>query len=234
MVSGRFGVSRLTDQRASLAGTSGTLWEAGVFSLAWRTGRVTLEASGSAQRFFREDERFAEAHPEVLPSDDGHRHDSGDYRIGTSVRLTPADWPLVGAVRFGTRLPTTDNRTGLDRDAVDFFATVGAAGAIRSLVVSAEAGLGIHSTREVRFEQEDVLLYSLRAELNGSRLVPSVELLGQRHGTTHEAIRGVEDLGEIRAGLRIGSRVYASAQVVVGYEDFSPTNGLIVSVGYRR
>ena len=233
-VSARAGVSRLIDQRASLAGTSGTLWEAGMFTLAWRTGRVTLEASGTAQRFFREDERFAEPHPEVVPADDGHRHDSGDYRIGTSVRLTPDGSRVTGAVRFGTRLPTTDNTTGLDRDAIDFFATVGGATTLRALALSAEAGLGIHSTREMRFEQEDVMLYSLRAELTGTRVTPSVEVLGQRHGTTHEAIRGAEDLGEIRAGLRFGSRTFASVEGVFGYQDFSPATGFILTLGYRR
>ena len=230
----RAGASRLFEQRASLAGTSGDLWEAGLVSLAWRTGRITVEAVGTAQRFFRENERFAEPYPDVIPADDGHRHDSGDYRIGTSVRLTPDHSRITGAVRFGTRLPTTDNATGLDRDAIDFFATLGAAGTLRRLFLSGEAGIGIHSTREARFEQEDVLLYSFRAELGGFPVTPSLEVLGQRHGTTHEAIRGVEDLGELRAGVRVGSRFFASIEGVAGYETFSPARGLIVLVGYRR
>lgn len=232
-VAGSVGAARLFDQRASLAGTTGDLWEAGNFSLAWRTGRVVLEAAGTGQRLFSENSRFTEAHPEVDPDADGNRHDSGDYRISTSVRLTPDGWPLVGAVRFGTRLPTTDNETGLDRDAVDFFATLGAAGSLRSLFVAAEAGLGIHSTREVRFEQEDVLLYSLRAELRGFRVVPSVGVLGQMHGTTHSAIRGVEDLGEVRAGLQAGTRYWLRLEAVKGYETFSPEAGVIVSIGSR-
>ena len=232
-ISARAGVSRLFDQRASLAGTSGDLWEAGIVTLAWRTGRVTLEASGTAQRFFREDERFAEPYTDVVPADDGHRHDSGDYRIGTSVRLTPFGARFTGAVRFGTRLPATDNTTGLDRDAIDFFSTIGGATSIRALALSGEAGLGIHSTRETRFEQEDVLLYSARAELRGLRVTPSVEVIGQRHGTAHAAIRGVENLGEVRAGVRIGSRIFASVEGVFGYETFSPSSGLLVSVGFR-
>lgn len=230
----RGGVSRLFDQPASLAGTSGNLWELGIATLAWRTGRVTLEAAGTAQRFFRENQRFAEPFADVVAADDGHRHDSGDYRVGTSVRLTPDGSRVTGAARFGTRLPTTDNTTGLDRDAVDFFATIGAAGSVSSLLLSGEAGIGIHSTRETRFEQEDVLLYSLRAEMTGFRLVPSVEVLGQRHGTAHAAIRGVEDLGEVRAGIRVGSTFFMSIEGVVGYETFSPARGLIVLAGYRR
>src|SRR5688500_4654699 len=54
---GHLGAAFLRDQRASLAGTSGDLWEVGNFSLAWRTGRVVLEAAGTAQRVFRDIER---------------------------------------------------------------------------------------------------------------------------------------------------------------------------------
>ena len=230
----RAGLSRLSDQRASLAGTSGRLWEAGLFTLAWRTGRVVLEASGTAQRYFSEDGSFAEPHPEVDPSNNGDRHDSGDYRIGTSVRLTPERSRITGAVRFGTRLPTTDNETGLDRDAIDFFATVGASTSVASVALSAETGIGIHSTREVEFEQEDVLLYSVRAELVGRRFTPSIEALGQRHGPSHAPIRGTEDLGELRAGIRIGTRYFLSVDVVKGYETFSPSAGVIIAAGWRN
>ena len=76
---------------------------------------------------------------------------------------------------------------------MDFFATLGGAGSLRSLFLAAEAGLGIHSTREVRFEQEDVFVYSARAEVRGFDVVPSVAVLGQMHGPSHAAIRGVED-----------------------------------------
>lgn len=232
-VSAGVGAAKLFGQRASLAGTTGDLWEAANFLLAWRSGRVVLEAAGTAQRFFSETGRFADAHPEVDAAPDGNRHDSGDYRLSTSIRLTPDRWPFAGAVRFGTRLPTTDNETGLDRDAIDFFATAGAAGSVAAIFISAEAGLGIHSTREVRFEQEDVLLYSLRAELRGFAIVPSAGILGQRHGTSHAEIRGIEDLGELRAGLQAGSRYWMRVEAVKGYETFSPEAGVIVSIGSR-
>ena len=233
-LSARAGVSRLSDQRASLAGTSGALWEAGLFTVAWRTGRVVLEASGTAQRFFREERVFAEPYADVDPSNGGDRHDSGDYRIGTSVRLTPEGSRFTSAVRFGTRLPTTDNETGLDRDALDFFATLGLSRAFASLALSAEAGIGIHSTREVKFEQEDVLIYSLRAALPGALITPSIEALGQRHGPSHAAIRGTEDLGELRIGLRLGRRYFLAIDAVKGYETFSPSGGVIVTAGWRN
>lgn len=225
------GGSRLFDQRASLAGTEGKLWELGNFSLAWRTGRVVIEAAGTAQRIYDETRTFESPYPEVEPSDDGRRHDSGDYRISTTVRLTPESWTTKAVVRFGTRLPTTDNTTGLDRDAVDFFSTIGAASAQKAFAVAGEVGLGIHSTREPSFEQDDLLLYSIRGEYRGWKVVPSVALLGQMHGTTHSAIRGVENLGEVRAGLRAGSRRWLRLEVVKGYETFSPSSGVLLTAG---
>jgi hypothetical protein len=233
-IAAEVGGSRLTGQRASLAGTTGKLWEAGTFAIAWRTGRVVLEAAGTAQRFFHETGTFSAPYPDVEPSDNGDRHDSGDYRISTTVRLTPRGFPATGVLRFGTRLPTTDNSTGLDRDALDFFATFGGAGSLRALSIAGEAGLGIHSTREQRFEQEDVMLYSLRVELRNSRFIPSLSLLGQKHGLTHDSIRGVEDLGEMRAGLRIGRHFWARAEYVRGYESFSPSSGFILTAGVIR
>lgn len=228
------GASRLFDQRASLAGTTGDLWEAGNFSLGWRTGRVVIEAEGTMQRFFRETGTFESPYPDVEPSDDGRRHDSGDYRVSTTVRLTPSSFPFDGLVRFGTRLPTTDNTTGLDRDALDFFATVGTIATRGPLAFAGEAGLGIHTTREERFEQDDLMLYSLRAEYRTSLLTPSFAVLGQKHGTTHSAIRGVENLGEMRAGLRVGRTAWLRAEYVRGYETFSPSSGVIVTAGVIR
>ena len=230
---GELGIARLFDQRASLAGTEGDLWEIGNFVVAWRTGRVILEAAGTAQRLFREDERFAPPYADVDPSDDGHRHDSGDYRISTAVRLTPDHWQTTGVLRFGTRLPTTSNRTGLDRDALDFFATVGAGRAAGSFALTGEAGLGIHTTREERFEQDDLFLYALRLDYRRFAVIPSLAALGQIHGPSHSEIRGVEDLGEVRAGLRAGSRRWVRAEVIVGYETFSPATGVVLTAGIQ-
>jgi hypothetical protein len=225
------GVSRLNDQRASLAGTSGDLWELGNFEVAWRTGRVVLEAGGTAQRQFRENQRFAPPYPDVDATGNGKRHDSGDYRISTSIRVTPDDWRSTGILRFGTRLPTTDNTTGLDRDALDFFATVGAGSTVGSFALTGETGLGIHTTREDRFEQDDLFLYAARAEYRRFAIIPSLAALGQLHGTGHSAIRGVENLGELRAGLRAGSRKWLRVELVVGYETFSPSSGVVVTAG---
>jgi hypothetical protein len=232
-IAASLGGSRLNDQRASLAGTEGTLTEIANFDLSWRTGRVIIEAGGTGQRYFTEHSRFAEPYADVKPATDEKRHDSGDYRISTTVRLSPDRWPLSAVLRFGTRLPTTDNTTGLDRDAIDFFSTAGAGGLINGISVSAEGGLGIHTTRETAFEQDDLFLYAVRGEYPW-KLTPSISVVGQKHGAEHSEIRSVEDLGEIRLGLRAGDRNWIRVEFVKGYEDFSPSTGFIVTAGLFR
>ncbi|MEP6508362.1 MAG: hypothetical protein ABJC63_09075 [Gemmatimonadales bacterium] len=233
-VTGEIGVSRLYDQRASLAGTTGTLTELGNFSLAWHTGRVALEVAGTGQRIFDESSRFADPYPDVEGATDKRRNDSGDYRVSTSVRLTPDTYPITGVLRFGTRLPTTDNTTGLDRDATDFFATVGASGNCGLINISGEAGLGIYGTRETRFEQDDLFLYALRAEIRLGIFTPDVMIVGQQHGYAHSAIRGVENLSEARVGFRYGDKRWVRAEAVKGLTTFSPSGGILITAGFVR
>ena len=230
-VSAQVGAGWLPDQRASLAGTEGTLVEAGNFRAFWRTGRVVLEAGGTVQRFFDEESRFAPAEPEVDADDDGRRRDAGDYRVLTTVRLTNEGAPVAAALRFGARLPTTDNTVGLDRDATDFFATLGGRAVRGRASVQAEAGVGIFGTRETAFEQDDLLIYALRAEYAAGPIQPMLTIVGQQVGTGHEEIRGNESLGEVRAGVRAGGRRWLMAEAVMGYTDFSPGPGILVSAG---
>lgn len=225
------GASRLSDQRASLAGTEGTLTEVGSFRAFFRTGRVVIEAGGTVQRLFDDERRFAPADEEVTePGPD--RHDSGDYRIATIVRLTPQRWAPVGILRFGTRLPTTDNRVGLDRDAIDFFALLGGRAERAGASLAAEAGITINTTRESDFEQDDLLVYILRAEYERLPVVPSVTLTGQQIGTGHREIRGNESLSELRLGLRSGRNLWVRGEYVIGLADASPSGGLLVAAGW--
>ena len=234
VITAEVGASQLFDQRASLAGTSGILTELANFSFTWRTGRVAVEAAGTGQRFFQEQSRFATPYPFVEPAVNNRRYDSGDYRASTVVRLTPDSFPVTGVLRFGTRLPTTDATTGLDRDASDFFATVGAAGHRGILTLSGEAGLSINGTREQFYEQDDLILYAARAELHLGFATPDILVAGQEHGYNHSSIRGVENLSELRAGVRFGDRRWLRAEVVKGMAIFSPSAGILLTAGLVR
>ena len=231
-VSARIGFGVLQGQRAALAGTEGRLVEVGNFHAFWRTGRVALEIGGTPLRLFEDRERFDEPEENVAPNSGPDRRDAGDYRIATSVRLTPEEWPTIGYVRFGTRLPTTDNTTGLDRDRTDFFGGVGAHHRAGRWTLAGESGIGIYGTRHYRLEQSDVLTYAVSAEYDAGPVAPSVMVLGHADGMDDRAIRGSEELAEVRAGLRVGGRVWLSAQWVHGLTDFSPSGGLLLEGGW--
>lgn len=229
-VSAEAGVGLFRDQRASLAGTRGTLAELGNFALRWRTGRVVLEAGGTVQRWFDEESRFAELAAGVEPDADGERHDAGDYRISTAVRLTPWNTPARVVLRFGTRIPTTDNRVGLDRDATDFFALLGAGWNRGAGWVWGEGGIGINGTRSAGSEQSDVFAYALAAGWQGARFAPRAELVGQAGGF---AGRGNEALAEARAGIRFGRRRWVQVMGVGGLTEVSPSVGVLLSAGWN-
>ena len=232
-VRARAGFGWLQDQRVSLAGTMGRLIELGDVNLLVRTGRVVLEFGGTPQRWLREESRFAlptgGAHASTA---DNRRHDSGDYRVGTSVRLAATSARVLPVLRFGARLPTTDNMVGLDRDATDFFALLGGVVKHDGLLVSAEAGVGINGTRLPNYEQSDVLLYSATLFYDVGLVTLIATVLGQED-LKERVIRGNEDLGELRAGARIGKQRWLEILSVVGYSTFSPSFGLIAGGGLR-
>ncbi|HSJ07946.1 MAG TPA: hypothetical protein VK936_14680 [Longimicrobiales bacterium] len=220
----------LADQRVSRTGSVGTLYEAGQVRAFWRTGRVLVEAGGTVQRFYREERVHDAAGESVQPADDGWRRDTGDYVVATTVLLNAPDSPLLAVLRFGTRLPTTDNEQGLERDRTDFFALAGARFRRGRLLVGAEAGVSINGTREQKFEQKDVLAYTLSTEYAAGSVVPGISVTGDVLGP-RRMLRGNEPLGEFRAGFRTAGRRWVRVEAIAGYRTYSPRLGVRVSAG---
>jgi len=220
-------------QRAALAGTDGRLLELGNYRAAIRSGRIVLEISGTAVRHFHDREVLEPPVEDTRPPNDGPRLDTGDHRIATLLLLTSPDSPVDALLRFGTRLPTTDNAIGLDRDRTDFFATVAARAVRGPWSLAAEAGLGIHGSRSAGFDQADVLVYSAELKYGTAGMVPVVTVVGH-DGLTSRRIRGNEDLGEIRAGLQLGSGRWLRFEAVAGIADAGPDTGVLISAGWRR
>ena len=218
-------------QYASLTGTKGRLIEVGDVRTSWRSGRIMVEVAGTIQRFFREDDVIGAPADGVMASaPDGQRQDAGDYRVQTVLRLTGDTAPTAAILRFGTRLPTTDNRVGLERDQTDFFASLGAARALGPFHLMAEAGLSINGTRLSNYEQSDVLIYAATLERRGALVSAFISALGQ-DDLHRDAVRGNEDLGELRIGVRIGKSRWVQAVGIRGYHESSPASGFTLSAG---
>ena len=231
LATARIGGAVLLEQRASLAGTQGRLLELGDFALALRSGRMAVEFSGTVLRVFEDEEVFADPWGGARGSEGAKRRDAGDFRIATVIRLTPPEQRANVALRFGTRLPTTDNEVGLERDRTDFFALLAGRLDRGPLSIAGEAGVGINGTHDPQFEQSDVLMYSATAIYAAGPVSPRVSLVGHMDGMAGLAIRGNEELSELRLGARVGRRVWGEAEVVYGLQPFSPRTGLLLYLG---
>lgn len=229
-VSLAIGVGTLWDQHASLAGTKGTLLELGNFQASWRTGRVVLELSGTIQRRFEDREVVRPPEPGADPPTGEWRHDAGDIRAATSVRINDAQDPALIVVRFGTRLPTTSEEPGLDRDRTDFFATVAARWHAGPFAVNGESGVGIHGTRRSGYDQSDVWTYAFGVELDLGPIQSTASMVGHKDGLESD-VRGNEDLNELRFGIRAGDRYWVQASAVKGLAEFSPGGGVLLMFG---
>jgi hypothetical protein len=227
----RMGAAVLVDQRASLAGTQGRLFELGDFALAVRSGRIAVEVAGAVLRLFEDEETFASPWGGARESTGARRRDAGDFRVSTMVLLTPPGQPASALLRFGTRLPTTDNEVGLERDRTDFFALLGGRLRARGFMLAGEAGVGINGTHDAQLEQSDVLMYSATASYTRGFVSPRVALVGHFDGMSGLTIRGNEELAELRVGARVGREVWAEAELVYGLQPFSPRSGILLFAG---
>lgn len=225
------GMGLLLDQRASLAGTEGTLLEVGNFAVAWRAGRISLELAGTVSRRFTDEQVFRAPSFGADPPNGEPRRDAGDIRASTLVHLVGDGVHGFVVLRFGTRLPTTSEEAGLDRDRTDFFASVGGRWRHGALAVSGESGIGIFGTRIPDYDQSDVLTYSAGLEYDFGLVTPSAWFLGHQDGTPRVVI-GNEDLRELRLGVRAGDERWIQATLVRGFAEFSPGAGLLLAGGF--
>ena len=222
-----------TGQRVSLAGVEGRLAELAAFQLTWAYERVAVRLGGTLFRFFDDQRVFAEPLEDTRPPDGTSRRDVGDIRVSTIIRLTADDARVGAAFRFGTRLPTTDNREGLGRDQADFFATFGLRFHEGPLAISLEGGAGVNGTRDPRHEQVDPILFAASFLYEAGLVSPFLELTGQHDPRSSRDRRGNENLGEVRVGALIGGDRWIKVMVSRGWTPFSPEVGLTVLFGTR-
>jgi len=227
------GAGLLDDHAATLAGARGTLFEGGIYRIVVRSGRMSMEAGGTA--VWRLDERSTYAAPldGVRAADDGVRSDAGVLYAASSLRMSPDGWPLDVVVRFGATVPTTSDESGLDRDRTDFFALLGARWRSGPLTLTAENGVGIHGTLQHANPQSDVWVFAFGASWDVDEKLRAVgKLVGRQDGHAY-VIRGNEDLHELRLGFDYGTRVIASARYVRGITRYSPAHGVRAGLALR-
>lgn len=221
----------LWDQPLTLAGSRGTLRELGSYRVLWRSGRMGLDLSGTALWRLREDSITGPPAPGIEPAEDEVREDAGPFIAATIIRLTPERWTTDVMIRFGARIPTTSDETGLERDRTDWFALAGVRWKAGGWALAGETGVAINGARVEDYPQSDALLYaaSVLRELGPAAAFGAVT--GQLDGL-HGSVRGNEDKSELRAGLRLGRRYWLQTTWVYGLTRTSPESGLLLLAGF--
>ncbi len=228
------GLAVLSGQRAALLGSKGRLLDLGMVSAAFRVDRVVITVLGSARRAFDQQERYSEPAEGVRPGDDD-RSDAGTVTIATTVALGvpaggdpgTASW----AARFGVRLPTTDDREGLERDETDVFASVGGRHRTDAWELAGELGASIFGVHGNRFAQTDPYQYAAAVRMLGRRARPYAHVTGHVDTRTHGPPRGNDNLSEVRVGAEIGGRRWIDAAAILGLSRHSPAWGVRVRAG---
>ena len=227
------GVGAFGGQRVSLAGVEGRLLEIGTFEATWSYERIAVRIGGTSFRWFEGQSVYIAPVDDTRPPDGSARTDAGDLRLQTILRLTPAEGRVTGGLRFGVRLPTTDNLEGLGRDQTDFFTTLALRIVDGPWDITIEGGGGINGTRDPKHEQIDPILFAGAARLEAGLIDPILELTGQHDPRSSEDRRGNENIGEARLGVSMGDAQQLTLAGVRGWTSVAPDYGLIVRFSTR-
>jgi len=223
-----FGFGAFGGQRVSLAGVEGRLLEIGTFEATWSYERIAVRIGGTSFRWFEGREIYSTPVDDTRAPDGSARTDAGDLRLQTILRLTPSEGRVTGALRFGVRLPTTDNLEGLGRDQTDFFTTLALRIVDGPWDITLEGGGGINGTRDPKHEQIDPILFAGAARYEAGLVDPVLELTGQHDPRSSEDRRGNENIGEARLGVSIGGTRQLTVVGVRGWTSVAPDYGIIV------
>ncbi len=226
----RCGLGYYDGQRASLAGISGDMLQLGECTVAFSVGGAQIRVADLVYRRLSTVTRFAEPAPDVVLQNETALRDFGDVTLETVI---PVGLPgaFSGGFRFGSRIPSSDNRIGLDRDQADIHLALMAGLNTTNRGVTAEAGVGINGVRSSRNEQQDVLIYALRGWLRTPRALLHTAMLGQRFWNHPVTQRGNENLNEFRMGARTTGTWWIELEGVRGTARHSPTYGLRLGLG---
>ncbi|MEZ4417148.1 MAG: hypothetical protein R3E10_15450 [Gemmatimonadota bacterium] len=196
-----------------------------------RVGRVLFEAAGSAWRVFDERAPLSEPVSGVRAAENGRRADVGDYRVSSTVLLTDPLRAWGAALRFGARLPTTDETAGLERDETDVFFTVAGQWRTSGVRLFAESGLGIFGVVSSVPDQTDPVLFMVGMQVPRERFMAGLEFVGNYDTRATGAPRGNEDLAELRVRLRSEGTLWGEVVAIRGFASYSPDFGLELRLG---
>lgn len=224
------GAGYYRDIGVGILGARGALRSLGDCAAVLDLGGARVRLYGEAWRTFETDTVLADP-PNSVRDLGPVRSDWGELVLETQLPVRFRGTPWRAGLRFGVRLPVSNDHIGLERDKTDLHIMAMGGFASGRWTGHAEAGVGIHGTRVNWREQQDVLSYSVGA---GYRVSDGVAFhVGAVGHVNDRTERGNENQGEVRAALRWGRTYWTRLEVVAGYTEFSPRWGVRAQLGRR-
>ena len=218
-----------------LSGLKGDLSRIGVTTLTFGLApNVEVEIGGTIHNSLAINSRGASAIPLNLTSPNS-TSDTGDFFLATKIKIRNETnrLPAFG-VRFGAQMPNSNQTRGIGLNQTNFFFTTIASKTIGKFRVSGNIGLGIFTSPNELYSQNDLLLYGLSFSRPINDRVTLVGEVNGRINTRKKPPIGTESEGEARFGARLkASGLLWDVSAIVGLHKNSARSGLSFGLTYE-
>lgn len=200
------GFDFLQDQTFPLSGLTGDLFDAGVINVRMGVGKIVeIQVQGMVQDFLSIKSQGASFVPLSLPSPTS-TSDIGDFSLWTKIQLLSEQGrrPAFG-MRFGYEMPNTNQARGIGTNSTNVFGEAIVEKHFGSLAVFGNAGLGILTSPNALFSQNDELIYGLAFRYPFGKRINLVGEVAGRYTPRkiNAGLVGTESQGQARLGMQI-------------------------------
>ncbi len=206
MVRAQVGFDFLQNANFPLSGLTGDLTDIGVINVRMGVGRIVeIQVQGMIQQFMSIKSQGASFVELNLPGTNS-THDVGDFSMWTKVRFFNEEGRRPSlAFRFGFSQPNTNQTRGLGNNASNVFAEAIIERHFGKFVVFGNLGLGILTSPNALFSQNDEIIYGLGFRYPVNKRFNIVGEVAGRASvrTISPALVGTESRSQARLGVQI-------------------------------
>lgn len=233
-VRAQVGFDFLQDVSFPLSGLSGDLTNLGVVNIRTGIGKIVeIQVQGMIQEFLSIKQQGASFVPLDLPGNNS-TNDIGDFSLYTKILLVgEGERTPELAFRFGFEMPNSNQARGIGNNATNIFAEGIAEKHFGKLAVFGDLGIGILTSPNALFSQNDELLYGAAFHYTFNKRVALVGEVAGRYTPRKiiPSLFGTESRGQGRLGVQInaGGMTWDFAGIA-GLDKYDPRTGFTFGV----
>jgi hypothetical protein len=234
LVRSEVGFDFLQDVSFPLSGLSGDLTNLGVINMRTGLGSIVeIQVQGMIQEFLSIKSQGASFVALDLPSSTS-TNDIGDFSLWTKILIfKESDHLPAFAFRFGYEMPNTNQARGIGNNATNVYGEWIAEKHFGNLAVFGDLGIGILTSPNAMYSQNDELMYGLAFHYGWNKRVSLVGEVNGRYTPRKliPALYGTESRGQGRFGVELnaGGMQWGLA-AIAGLDKYDPHAGFTFDV----